>query len=267
MYLIIIVLVIICLLIYIRFVGTHGFIVKEYAIKSEKLPSSFNGLKIVHLSDIHFATVGKNNMLKVVDEINIIKPDIVVFTGDLYDEFSIVTDDVKNDMIEVLSKINSNLGKYAVSGNHDYSADIYEEILSKSNFTYLNNESKLIYYKGDTPIELIGFPSYLKGEVNYDIELSDNYKIALIHEGDAIENIKDKNIDLVLAGHSHGGQVRFPFIGAFKPLLPDGAKKYYDEYYKVNNSDLYISSGLGESQFILRWFNKRSFNLYRLYTK
>ena len=68
--------------------------------------------------------------------------------------------------------------------------------------------------------------------------------------------------NLILAGHSHAGQVRLPFIGAL--ILPEGAQKYYDSHYKLDNSDLYISNGLGVSNFNFRLFNTPSYNVYRL---
>ena len=101
------------------------------------------------------------------------------------------------------------------------------------------------------------------GSPNYDIETTNNYKIALIHEPDAIDNILDKNYNLVLSGHSHGGQVRIPFVGPISTV--NGAKKYYEEYYRVNDTNLYVSYGLGNTKYNLRYFNRPSFNLYRLY--
>ena len=83
-----------------------------------------------------------------------------------------------------------------------------------------------------------------------------------MHEPDFIDEIDYRKFDLVLAGHSHNGQVRLPFIGAL--VKPNYAKKYYDEYYKIKNTDLYISSGIGVSEVNFRLFNRPSFNLYRL---
>ncbi len=253
--------------IYMRYIATFGFIVKEYNVTSEKLPESFNGFKIAHLSDIHYASMGKEKLDKVVEEVNIMKPDLIVFTGDLYDRFSNLTDDMKEKIIDSLSKLEAPFGKYAVSGNHDYEHDGYQEIIEKCGFTYLSNESNLIYNNGNTPIEIVGYPSIINDTPDYNISLSDNYKIGLIHEGDAFDNIENKDFNLVLAGHSHGGQVRLPIIGSIKFMLPDYAKKYSEEYYKVNNTQIYISYGLGESEFYIRAFNKPSFNFYRLYNK
>ena len=264
---IIILLIIALLFIYMRYIATSGFIVKEYNVTSEKLPESFNGFKIAHLSDIHYASIGKEKLDSVVEEVNIMRPDIIVFTGDLYDRFSNLPDDMKDKIVDSLSKLEAPYGKFAVSGNHDYEHDGYQELIERCGFTYLQNESKLIYNNGNTPIELVGYPSIINGEPDYNIQLTDNYKIALIHEGDVFDNIKDKNFNLVLAGHSHGGQVRLPLIGSIKFMLPEYGKKYSEEHYLVNDSEIYVSSGLGEAEYYIRAFNKPSFNFYRLYNK
>ena len=97
---------------------------------------------------------------------------------------------------------------------------------------------------------------------NYITENKDIYSILLMHEPDFVDNIKLENYDLVLTGHSHNGQVRFPFVGAI--VKPDGAKKYFDEYYKINQTELFVSSGIGTSNLKLRLFNRPSINFYRI---
>ena len=243
-----------------------GLIVKEYGITSSKLPDSFDGLKVVHISDIHYGTIINQKRLEnIVNEINKIKPDIIVFTGDLYDESINMTDTLQSEVINTLNKLEVTIGKYAVSGNHDYSDTIFEDLITKSGFTYLSNESKIIYNNGPTPIEIVGYPESRKDNPDYTISLTDYYKIALIHEPDELDNIKDKGFDLVLSGHSHGGQVRLTIIG--KIITPPGSKKYYDEYYNVNDTKMYVSYGLGTSLLRLRLFDHPSFNLYRIYSE
>ena len=90
------------------------------------------------------------------------------------------------------------------------------------------------------------------------------YKIVMINESDAIDEIleKDNTVNLILTGNSLGGTVKLPFVG---PLFKeDGSKKYSDSYYKVNNTEIYVSNGLGTNSTKMRLFNNPSFNLYRL---
>lgn len=250
---------------YARFIGTSGLVIKEYSVVSERLPESFDGLKVVHFSDIHFGSIiGEDRLKKIVNSINELKPDLVIFTGDLYDESIKMSEDDKKTLSNILKDVNAVIGKYAVSGNHDYSDDSYIDIMNKGGFTYLNSEEDVLYYKGSIPIRIVGFPSYINDEPNY-IEVNDDYfTITLLHEPDGIDNLKYKS-DVIMAGHSHGGQVRLPVIGAL--YTPYGAEKYYDEFYKTNKGDLYISSGLGTSILRLRYFNHPSINLYRFFTK
>lgn len=83
-----------------------------------------------------------------------------------------------------------------------------------------------------------------------------------MHKPDEIERFENIPFNLILAGHSHNGQIRLPFIGAL--LKKDGSKIYTDSYYRIQNSDFYITSGIGTSDISFRLFNHPSFNLYRL---
>ena len=90
-------------------------------INTSDIDNSFDGLKIVQFSDLHYLRVVNKDMVKkIVNEINLINPDIVIFTGDLIDKDFNPTDSEENDLITLLSSINSKYGKYAIIGNHDY---------------------------------------------------------------------------------------------------------------------------------------------------
>lgn len=260
------------LLIYGRYIGTDGLITKEYTINAD-IDESFNGLKIVHFSDLHYLRVtGSDTLKQVVDEINLIKPDIVFFTGDLIDKDFKLNDKEKNNLISLLSDIKSKYGKYAVLGNHDYIKDeeLFKEIYSSSNFILLQNSFDIIYGNNNDKLFIGGVDtySYDKADISKVMEYFNdnediNYKIILCHEPDYIDEIvKDYNVDLVLSGHSHNGQINIPYIKKF--FLPKGSRKYYDNYYKVQDTDLYISSGIGLSRLNLRMFNKPSINFYRI---
>lgn len=267
---ILITLLLLCVFIYSYFFGTKGLKVKEYNIKSNNISDEFYGLKIIHISDIHYGFhFDKKRLENVVKKINEIKPDIVVLTGDLVNIN--ISDEKANELKEILSKIDTTIGKYAIKGNHDYQYKNWEDIISGSGFIDLNDTFEIIYgNNSNIMISGVSTNLYDNNNINDKLTLSKqylennniNYKILLIHEPDYIDDINDISYDLILAGHSHNGQFRLPFIGAI--YTPKGAKKYYKEYYKIENSELYISSGLGTSSINIRLFNKPSFNLYRL---
>ena len=273
----VIILIISGLLLYSRFIATSGLNVKEYKVINDKIIDEYHGLKIVHLSDIHFgSTITENDLDHLVNKLNELNPDIVVITGDIIDE-RISYD--KNILIDYLKKIQSKLGKFAISGNHDLPLDDFNSIVEESGFTNLDNTYELIYANSNKPIIISGISSNYSDSSNIDTKTAkfDNYianltddikpiySILLIHEPDFIDSLNIDNYDLILAGHSHGGQVKLPLIK--KLYTPYGAKKYYDEYYKVNQTDLYISSGLGTSKLKFRLFNRPSINFYRITNK
>lgn len=272
---IIFLIIILSLTLYAYFIGTTGLITKEYTIYESNLPNSYNGLKIVHFSDLHYGNIIKENRLQeVVKEINIINPDIVVFTGDLFEKGTKIDDNTAKKVTKQLKEINAKYGKYAVFGNHDYDEGInkIESIYQNSNFTILNNTYDLITNQNNDKIYLGGIDDTLLGKPNttetleYLKENTNTYSIILVHEPDYTTNIlKYQKVNLILAGHSHNGQVRLPFIGAI--YTPKGAKKYYKNYYNLNNTELYISSGIGNSKLNLRLFNRPSINFYRINTK
>lgn len=274
--------VIICsFLLYSRFISTKGLVVREYKVVNEKITDNFHGLKIVHISDIHYGTtIYKEELEKIVKKINILKPDIVVLTGDLLDETIETPKNYEKDLIESLSKIDATIGKYAISGNHDYGFKNFNTIIEQSGFMNLNDSFDQIYKGGNNYILLSGISTNMHGDKTLEEKLESTttllnsipeeeknniYKILLTHEPDIIDNIESIDFDLILAGHSHNGQVKLPLIGAI--TTPEFAKKYYEEHYTINNTELYISGGLGTSTIKFRFFNKPSINLYRITNK
>lgn len=267
-----IILIIIGIILYARFIGTMGFDTKEYTIYDSQLPNGFDGIKIVHFSDIHYnRAINKNKIEKIVEEINLIKADIVVFTGDLIDKDMNITNDDYNYLTKAFKKINAKYGKFAILGNHDYQEmEQIKQVFNESDFKYLENNYEIIYNEKNEKIFIggIGNVSYGLDDVDKTMEYfnSNNdidYKILLVHEPDISNEIIDNyNVNLILAGHSHNGQIRLPIIGAI--YTPPGAKNYYDEHYIIDGTNLYISSGIGVSTVNYRLWNRPSINFYRL---
>lgn len=260
--------------VYTTYVSSRIISVKEKRLINEKVPESFNGLKVVQFSDLHFGTtVFVEEVENLVKNINSTNPDIVVFTGDLIDiNYNLQTTE-QEKLIKQLKKINAKLGKYAVSGDED--KDSFITIMNQSDFSVLDNNHELIYNNSTSPILLVGLGSLLNN--NQDVKKSFSYfampthnsnvfSITLAHEPDSIDYaLESYNTDLFLAGHSHNGTVRIPFVGGLYGV--DGAKKYSSPYYKVNDTDLYISSGIGTTGPGFRLFCRPSINFFRISNK
>lgn len=269
-----ILLIFVLILLYARYVGTSGLITKEYSIYHNKLPDYFDGLKIVHFSDIHYKrAINMKKINKVIEEINLINPDIVIFTGDLIDSDTPLSDDDYEFLTDSLDSINAKYGKYSVIGNHDISDyDNVKNVYKNSDFKLLENSFDVIYSTSNEEIFIGGLGNVTNNQDNVEETLeilntnNITYQIILTHEPDISDEIVElTDASLILAGHSHNGQIRIPFIGPI--YTPPYSRKYYDEYYQINNTDLYISSGIGVSTVNYRLWNHPSINFYRINKK
>lgn len=264
---IVIVVILLSLFLYSRFINTNGFKIVENTISITNIPDAFQDFKIVQFSDLLInSTKNVNDLENIVNQINEMKPDIIVFTGDLiYRDYNISEEEIENIKVN-LKKLNCTLYKYAIIGDNDAeSVDLYKEIINDSGFILLDNQSSYIFYKDVTPIKITGITDInnVDNALYIADELETFYNIALTHEPDNIDILANKDIDLVLAGHSLLGQIRVPFWGGI--LKKDGANKYLDDNYTTNNTQLFVSGGLGTDNNIpFRLFNKPQINLYRL---
>ena len=257
-----------------RYIETKNFKVKEYSIIDPNLPNSFQGIKIVQISDIHYKTIiNKEELNSIVNKVNLIKPDIVILTGDIFDKSIKYSDDDFNDIKEILKNIEYSLGKYTIKGDNDLSIEKYDDIITYSDFIDLNDRYELIYNEGLDPILVVGISSNYNN--NHIKDTLDNiyskikkeykYSILAIHEPDFISYIDYSKFNLILAGHSLNGQIKLPYIGGI--LKNKYSKVYYDEFYNLGNTKLYISSGIGTNKYKFRLFNRPSISLYRLRNK
>lgn len=257
---------------YTTYVSSVKIKVREYRITEKKIPASFNGLKIIQLTDLHYGTTMFNENIKdIVKMTNDRNPDLIVFTGDLIDKNYKLTNKEQEEIIKELKKLSASLGKYAIIGDEDNEKT--NNILNQANFTILKNESELIYQKNNEPILLVGLSSNSKNQniekaysyFKQNVFNSNIYTITLLHEPDTVDDIIGLyNSDLFLAGHSNNGNIRLPFV-KYSLFKVDGAKKYDQDYYNLGNSKLYISSGLGTTnKSNIRLFCRPSINFFRL---
>ncbi len=275
-FLVLLVLVLGLVYIYARYVGTKGLTIREYNIKSENIPASFDGFSIVQFSDLELGTTFfVQDVAKLVEKINSLNPDLVVFTGDIVAPNHSLTSDEQEELTRELAKIDANIGLYSVRGDDDQYTDVYNQVMTGAGFKDISNTYELIYYKGLTPIVIYGLDSLNAGIQDYDKTFSypsseedttymATYRILLAHEPDTASEIEEYNISLMLSGHSHNSEINIPYIKDLYNIK--GASHFYNEYHKVNGTDLYISSGLGTSKFKVRLFSKPSISIFRLYT-
>ena len=219
----------------------------EIDIPIKNLPENFHGFRIVQFSDLHVGPTIRNGFVQtVVNQINELKSDMIVFTGDLVDG---TVENLKND-VAPLSKLYARYGKYFVTGNHEYYSGVMQwcEKVKELGFDVLNNESRTIK-KDNQKILLAGVTDISGG--NFSREYKSNpakalngnttkgTKILLAHQPRSIFEAAKAGYDLQLSGHTHGGQM-IPW-----QFLTRLAQPYMEGLYKHNNTWIYVNKGTG----------------------
>ncbi|MBN1051712.1 metallophosphoesterase [Clostridium botulinum] len=245
--------------------------VKNIEINNSSNIKNEDTIKIAQISDIHlgeYYTIDK--LEKLVNKVNSQNADIIIFTGDLFDNVSKFEDTSK--VAPILKKLNAKIGKYAIYGNHDYGGgakNIYKNVMEDSGFKILVNDQANVKLDSGKTISILGLDDALLG--NPDVEKTvrnikeSNYNLLLLHEPDLSDKFVSYNIDLILAGHSHGGQVKIPFLGEI--VTPPLAEKYKDGLYNLNtqrNTQLYVNSGIGNTKMPFRFMNVPEVSIFEI---
>lgn len=220
------------------------------------LPPAFVGMRVAHLTDLHVGDAVPMAYLRgVIDRVNADKPDVVVITGDLITEAARKWIDPAVDLLSGLTA-----PTFVTFGNHDcgvygrlprgrgnlWTADVIEQKLAARGIVTLRNASHALV-RGGTRLWLVGMEDlwggYFLPEVAFDGVPRDEPAIALSHNPDTAADVAHYGPRWVLSGHTHGGQVRLPLLGAL--LLPVRDKRLDQGMFEVGGSRLYVSRGVG----------------------
>jgi uncharacterized protein len=245
--------------------------INKLEIKHSLIPASFNGVKIVQFSDTHLGFhYNISQLKKLVEEINQLQPDLIFFTGDLLDEPNKYNE--INKVPPILQQLKATIGKYCIYGNHDhggYGSEIYKNLMEMSNFTLLLNESLTINQKDGSFISLVGIDDQMLGKPDLKLAMThvpkDSFKLLLSHAPDIADEASAYQIHWQLSGHSHGGQVKIPFVGAL--VIPPFAQNYPEGYYSIgdiNPLSLYVNRGIGTTRLPFRFMSKPELTLFTL---
>lgn len=238
--------------------------VTRTTITSKRLPGSFSGFRIAHVSDLHNSEFGRDNSV-LLRKIREEKPDIIVITGDLVDSrrtnYEIALEFVKNAM-EIAPV-------YYVTGNHEARLDDFEKletglmeagvILLRDSVHAIEKDRERILLIGlDDPRFVLKNDWFGEKQAMISTKLknlkagAEGYTVLLLHRPELFGVYAENDIDLVLSGHTHGGQIRIPFIGAV--VVPDQGffPKYDAGLFQDGNTSMIISRGLGNSLLPIR---------------
>lgn len=246
------------------FLGVHlflslcamdGFLIEPFSIQVthhqfsfDHLPAQRPPLRIVHLSDPHVerTTMRERKLAPLLDEL---QPDLIFLTGDYLNLSYLDDETAQRDFRTLASQLHARYGVYAVRGSVD-SLALTERLFAGLDIVVLENESVRLDIEGQE-IYLVGVAC------SHDLSIDgprldqalrdvppDSFKILLYHSPDLIEAASERGVDLYLAGHTHGGQIRLPLYGAIAT-----SSIYYKRYeaglYQEGRTHLYVSRGLG----------------------
>lgn len=237
---------------------THALKKEFWDLSYPTLPSALDGKRIVQLSDLHLEELSLSSSF-LQAQVNDQNPDLLVLTGDL------ISDRTDLDKVsEYLQPLKARFGKYMVMGNNDYSHfsralfNRYIELLQGIGWIPLINDAELIKALNlwvigvDDPATAHDDVAKSYAKVTQTASSETPFRLVLSHSTDSLDDIAKFGADLLLTGHTHGGQIRLPGL---KPLITNtylGDKGIYEGYHVMQGIPLYISRGIGESVIPLR---------------
>lgn len=241
------------------YVNNHWLVVSKHVFESEKVPASFDGLRIVQVSDLHDALFGDNQQ-KLIAKVQATNPDYIFITGD-------VIDSNRHDLQQSLQAVKGLVeiaDVYYVLGNHEVATNKVSEIyetLSSLGVHIMPNESTVLERNGER-LAIVGIEDPLMGTSTEEmLEIATTYlpddmlKLLLAHLLEMFRTYVNNGIDLVFSGHAHGGQVRIPGLGGLVAPGQGLFPKYTAGVYEEGRTKMVVSRGLGNSSVPYRIFN------------
>lgn len=234
-------------------ISRHDLEVEKHDILLPKLSDEFRGMKIVQISDLHFEEFNESFFTEhVIDVVNGLKPDVVLYTGDFvsYGPFPITYARSRiAPCAEILARTQCPL-RFASLGNHDYVVG-WEQVkdgLESHGIPTLVNQA-IPLERGGKRLWIVGLGSASASASHPETAipksvLRDREPIVLMsHEPDVLPQIATYGVDLMLSGHTHGGQIRFPFVPPM--FLPTLGQIYVEGMFRLGNTQMYVNRGIG----------------------
>lgn len=224
----------------------HSLRLTPATIVLSRLPQSFNGMTCALIADVHRGPyVSQERVADMVARVNATHPDLIVLAGD----YVSMRASYIEPCIAELGKLSAPMGVYAILGNHDHwvDASLTRQMLSQVGILDLTN-TNIAIRRGEASIWLCGVGDLWTDEQDLDSTLSgvpdEGLRILLSHNPDYADRILDRNVDLVLSGHTHGGQICIPFYG---PIVSSSRHphKYAGGLVHMGSMQVFLTRGVG----------------------
>lgn len=251
------------LFIYTTRIEPYWIEVRKKPVHLSNLPDAFEGFRIVHLSDLHGKLFAEQEIATRVNKLN---PDIVVITGDVFDQ----TEETPIEYADItLYGLNAKHGTYFVFGNNEIylNKQKVKDRMAELNIKVLINEGVCLTLGGNS-INLLGVddPYSQNADLRKALKgVGTGPKILLAHTPEIIHLAAKNGIDLTLVGHTHGGQISMPFISSLISNVSKGYEQYRSGLYEVDNVLLYVNRGLGENNIPIRFLARPEITLITLH--
>ena len=231
---------------YSRLIEPYNYLVSETGILIRNLPPAFEGFRITQLTDVHHSRIlGIEEVRRVVDLAQQTRPDMFVLTGDYSTSYRRYIE----PCAEALGALNAPEGVWAVLGNHDHYTDpeLTTRSLQRHHIAVLNNAHTTLQ-RGSDAIQLSGIDDWTWNATDWTRAFSglktDTPTILLSHQPRVLDFEQTNNVALILSGHTHGGQLKFPFVGAPARFATTDLK-YARGLFRRGETQLYVSTGTG----------------------
>jgi predicted MPP superfamily phosphohydrolase len=235
------------------FIEPNRLVVREQTIEIDNWPRELDGLRIAVISDIHAggSFINDNKLHTIVDRTNALHPELIVLLGDYMSSNGWTSRRIEPEVFApVLKNFNAPLGTYSVLGNHDwwYNGAKVRAALEQNGIKVLDDQVLQIEARG-VPLWLVGLADLWTRPQRVAQTIArvpeGQTMIALTHNPDIFPNLPDRT-PLLLAGHTHGGQVRFPLIGTVVRSSVYG-ERYERGHVFESNHHLFVTTGIGTS--------------------
>ena len=233
----------------------------DYQITSVRLPAEFEGFRIAQIADLHCAEYDEGNQ-KLLSMLKEAQPDIIVFTGDTFDE----RHPDKAPTLAFLRACMEIAPCYMVTGNHECAMNRQDYFALEAQIREIGvdvmHAEKVTLTRGDASITLVGVDDEnYEGVLHSPEQLrelagTDGFTILLSHRPEYFWRYAESGIDLTLSGHAHGGQFRLPLIGGLYAPGQGAFPAYDSGVYTYQNANMVVSRGIGQSSFPLRFNNR-----------
>lgn len=241
------------------------------SVTSSQIPQDLDGISIAVLTDLDYGSfMDYDRLSNIVNKVNTIHPDIILFLGDVFDESILPTAAQEEEVKTLLSSLDARLGKFALTGDYDaLRCDAVVTLLQDCGFEMIEQTVKRIYNESAAYIYLVGLSQTVtqpQASENLYADLKEDvYTITVSHNADAFATLPTGVTDLFLCGNSHGSQLTIPLYGPYRTT--PGNTRYAAGLQYQDGTRIHVSHGLGTTHLDVRLFSDPEILFYRLYAQ